>query len=67
MSTSFGGWLTVTLAEGCADRATPNEVLLPCCTARFVGLTTTVGASTVIATGYDVRLSLPLLATAVSE
>ena len=43
--------LTVTVADGCADSATPNVVLLPCCSATLAGLTTTVGNSTVIATG----------------
>jgi hypothetical protein len=58
---------TVTLDDGCDDRATPTVVLLPCETATWFGFTTTVGDSTVIATGYEVRLSVPLLATAVME
>ena len=42
---------TVTLDDGCADRDTPNVAELPCWTAIWFGLTTTVGDSTVIATG----------------
>ena len=42
---------TVTLDDGWADRATPNVAELPCWTAIWFGLTTTVGDSTVIATG----------------
>ena len=63
----FFATATVTLAAGCDDKATPNVCVPPCWTATEFGFTTTVGASTVIATGYEVRLSVPLLATAVIE
>jgi len=47
----FSATETVTFAEGCADRATPNVPVSPCRIAIEAGLTTTVGDSTVIATG----------------
>ena len=42
---------TVTLADGCADSATPKVWVPPCWTATEPGLTTTAGDSTVIAIG----------------
>src|SRR5579859_3543038 len=43
--------LTVVLADGAEDRATPNVVLAPWATVTLAGFTTTVGDSTVTATG----------------
>ena len=54
-------------ADGGADRDTPNVCVRPWATVTLTGLVTTAGFSTVIATGYEVTDSVPLLATAVIE
>jgi hypothetical protein len=64
----FSLTVTVTLALGALDSDTANVPVLPCCTVSDVGLTTTAGPVTVIATGLEVAVCPRLsVATAVSE